>query len=174
MGDRDVCYSLLYYPSGFLQGLVMSPLFFVGHVGDDDMRSLRLSLRLSLELFVGDVERDTEVVARLAPELSIGGLGGSVQCSSYTVFKGIRVCSVYFSPRAAAAVRDKGKRFACSNSGTAARLAPELSVGEVKINVWSLSYHILRSVEVLIVCLVLRATAFSQVTFEGDALSPPE
>ena len=120
------------------------------------------------------MERDAEVVARLAPELSIGGLGGSVQCSSCTVFKVIRVCSIYFSLRAAAAVQDKGKRVACSNAGTAARLAPELSVGEVKTNVWLLSYHILRSVEVLIVCLVLRATDFSQVPFEGDAPSPPE
>ena len=112
MGDGDVCYPFLYYPSGFLQGLVTAPVFLVGNVGDADMRFLRLSLRLSLELFVGDVERGTEVVARLAPELSVGGMEGSVQCSSYTVFKGIRVCSVYFSPRAAAAVRDKGNRFA--------------------------------------------------------------
>ena len=74
MGDGDVCYSLLYYPSGFLQGLVTAPVFFVGNVGDADMRFLRLSLRPSPELFVRDVERDAEVVARLAPELSVGGM----------------------------------------------------------------------------------------------------
>ena len=91
-----------------------------------------------------------------------------MQCYSYTVFKGIRVFYVCFPPRATAAVRDKGKRVVCSNAGTAARLAQELSVGEVKTNVWWLSYHIFRRVEVLIVCLIFRANAVAHVPFEGD------
>ena len=67
VGDGDVCSSFIYFPSGVLQGIVMAPVFFVGHVGDPAVRSLRLSLRPSPELFIRDKETDAEVVARLAP-----------------------------------------------------------------------------------------------------------